>query len=80
MRSIEAIRIHVRLLVQHIGHLEPHQVHDATLAPFISARIADGASATTINRSLEVARTICIARRARTATNAGTLGWMRCHR
>jgi len=58
MRSIEAIRIHVRLLAQHIGHLAPHQVHDATLAPFISARIAEGASATTINRSLEVARTI----------------------
>jgi hypothetical protein len=58
MRSIEAIRIHVRLLVQHIGHLEPHQVHDATRAPFISARISEGACATTINRSLEVARTI----------------------
>ena len=42
----------------HIGHLEPHQVHDATLAPFVAERIAAGASATTINRSLEVVRAI----------------------
>jgi len=58
MRSLEAIGVHVRLLVEHLGHLEPHQVHDATLAPFVSARIAAAVSATTINRSLEVARTI----------------------
>jgi integrase len=58
LRSLEAIRVHVRLLEPYIGHLEPRQVHDATLAPFISARISAGASATTINRSLEVVRTI----------------------
>lgn len=58
LRSLEAIRIHVRLLEPYIGHLEPQQVHDATLAPFICARIADGACATTINRSLEVVRTV----------------------
>lgn len=58
MRSLQAIGIHVRLLVEHLGHLEPHQVHDATLAPFVSERIAAGVNATTINRSLEVARTI----------------------
>jgi hypothetical protein len=58
MRSLEAIRIHVQLLVRHIGHVEPHQVHDATLAPLISERIADGVTAITINRTLEVARTI----------------------
>ncbi len=58
MRSLEAIRLHVRLLIKHLGHLEPQQVHDTTLVPFVSARIADSASATTINRSLEVARTI----------------------
>jgi integrase len=33
-------------------------VHDQTLEPFIQARLAAGASATTINRSLEVMRTI----------------------
>jgi integrase len=58
MRSVEAMRIHVQLLVEHIGHLEPHQVHDATLAPLISERIAAGVCTTTINRTLEVARTI----------------------
>ncbi|MES2102247.1 MAG: hypothetical protein V4569_20660 [Pseudomonadota bacterium] len=58
MRSLESIQVHVRLLVKHLGHLEPQQVHDTTLSPFISARIADSASATTINRSLEVLRTI----------------------
>jgi integrase len=57
-RSLEAIRIHVRLLLRYVGHLKPHQVHDATLAPLIADRIAAGASATTINRTLEVARTI----------------------
>ena len=58
MRSLEAIRSHVELLVEHIGHLEPHQVHDATMAPHISERIADGACAEMVNRTLEVARTI----------------------
>lgn len=36
----------------------PQQVHDGTLAPFVAERLARGASATTINRSLEVVRTI----------------------
>ena len=48
----------MRLLLRHIGHLEPQQVHDATLATFIADRVSAGASATTINRSLEVVRTI----------------------
>jgi integrase len=42
----------------HIGGLETQQVHDQTLERFVQARLADGASATTINRSLEVVRTI----------------------
>jgi integrase len=45
-------------LLPHIGHLAPHQVHDATLGSFIAERVSAGASATTINRSLEVVRTI----------------------
>jgi hypothetical protein len=37
LRSIEAMCIHLRMLEGYIGHLEPrHDVHDATLAPFIS--------------------------------------------
>ena len=45
------------LLQSHIGDLEPQQVHDQTLEPFVRAPLAAGASATTINRSLEVVRT-----------------------
>jgi len=75
MRSLEAISIHVRLLIEHIGHLEPHQVHDTTLAPFISQRIAAGVSATTINRRLEVARTI-LHRAARSYRDADGTPWL----
>ena len=57
-RSIDVIKWHVTLLQTYIGDLEPQQVHDQTLEPFVKARLADGASATTINRSLEVVRTI----------------------
>ena len=57
-RGIDIIKWHVALLQSHIGDLEPQQVHDQTLEPFIKARLTAGASATTINRSLEVVRTI----------------------
>jgi hypothetical protein len=56
--SIEVIKWHVALLRSHVGDLEPHQVHDQTLEPFVKARLAAGKSATTINRTLEVVRTI----------------------
>lgn len=56
--SLATMQIHMRLLLPHIGDLEPRQVHDATLAPFIASRVAAGASATTINRSLDVVRAI----------------------
>jgi hypothetical protein len=57
-RSIDVIKWHVALFQSYLGHLEPQQIHDTTLEPFVRARLADGASATTINRSLEVVRTI----------------------
>jgi integrase len=57
-RSIDVIKWHVALLQRYIGDLEPQQVHDQTLQCFVKARLAGGASATTINRSLEVVRTI----------------------
>ena len=57
-RSIDVIKWHVTLLQKYIGNLEPQHVHDQTLEPFVKARLANGASATTINRSLEVVRTI----------------------
>lgn len=57
-RSLQAIQVHVRALLPYIGHLEPHQVHDETLQPFVSQRIASCVTAITINRSLEIVRTI----------------------
>jgi integrase len=75
LRSIEAIRVHVALLIKHVGHLPPQQVHDATLAPFISSRIADGACATTINRTLQVARTI-LHRAARAYRDDDGMPWL----
>ena len=56
-RSIDVIKWHVTLLQSYIGDLEPQQIHEQTLELFVKARLASGASATTINRSLEVVRT-----------------------
>lgn len=75
LRSLEAIRIHVQQLMPYLGHLEPRQVHDATLAPFIAERSAKGVSATTINRSLEVVRTI-LHRAARSYRDADGRPWL----
>jgi CheY-like chemotaxis protein len=49
---------HIRLLTSHIGQLDIQRVHDGTFAPFIAERLASGVTATTINRSLEVVRTV----------------------
>jgi integrase len=57
-RSIDTISWHVRMLITHIGHLDPHKIHDGTLEPFVKARLAAGAAPTTINRSLEIVRAI----------------------
>lgn len=57
-RSAKVIEWHVELLNSHIGQLEIDRVHDGTVAPFVAARLAAGVSATTINRSLEIVRTI----------------------
>jgi integrase len=74
-RSIDVIKWHVTLLQSYIGDLEPQQVHDQTLEPFVKARLADGASATTINRSLEVVRTI-LNRAARSYRDADGRPWL----
>ena len=63
------MHIHMRLLLPHIGDLEPRQVHDATLGPFIASRVAACASAATINRSLAVVRDI-LNRAARSCRDA----------
>jgi integrase len=42
----------------YVGTLEIRRIHDGTLERFVGDRSASGVTATTINRSLEVARTI----------------------
>jgi integrase len=74
-RSIDVIKWHVWLLESYIGTLEPQQIHDATLESFVSARLAAGACATTINRSLEVVRTI-LNRAARSYRDADGRPWL----
>jgi len=74
-RSIDVIKWHVQLLARDIGNLEPQQIHDATLEPFIKDRLAQDASATTINRTLEVVRTI-LNRAARSYRDADGRPWL----
>jgi integrase len=57
-RSVGATAWHVRLLTSYIGNLDVHRIHDGTLETFVADRLASGVTATTINRSLEVVRTI----------------------
>jgi hypothetical protein len=74
-RSIDVIKWHVQLLARYVGKLEPKQIHDATLEPFIKDRLAQCASATTINRTLEVVRTI-LNRAARSYRDADGRPWL----
>ena len=57
-RSVSLVAWHIRLLYPYLGNLEVNRVHNRTLEPFIADRMAAGVTATTINRSLEVVRTI----------------------
>lgn len=67
-RSAEVIAWHIKLLLPYIGELPINQIHDGTLVAFKADRLAglpveDGGkprpvSPTTVNRTLEVVRTI----------------------
>lgn len=68
-RSVEAIAWNIQLLLPYIGTLPIDRVHDGTLEPFIEDRLAGGmqvgdgdplrpSTPTTVNRSLEVVRTV----------------------
>jgi integrase len=57
-RTVDVTAWHVRLLTPYIGTLELNRIHDRTLERFVADRTAEGVSATTINRSLEVVRTV----------------------
>ena len=60
--AAEVTAWHIRLLLPYIGRLDVHSVHDATLQSFIADRVASGVCATTINRTLEVVRSIRVRR------------------
>lgn len=74
--SIETIAIHIVAVVPFIGHLEVEKIHDGTLDQFKLSRIADGVTATTINRALEVVRTVLI-RAAKVYRDDGGLPWLK---
>jgi integrase len=74
-RTQGTIAWHVAMLSPYIGNLEVRKVHDETLRPFIDARIAEGVSPTTINRTLEVARSI-LHRAARSYRDAEGFPWL----
>lgn len=56
--SVDSIAIHITAVVPFIGHLELEKVHDGTLKEFKASRKLDGVKPATINRALEVVRTI----------------------
>ena len=56
--AVTAIHVLSSDVLPYVWASKPPQVHDATLELFINDRLSQGASATTINRALEVVRTI----------------------
>ena len=58
LRSANVTAWHVRLLTPYVGTLQLNPIHDRTLESFIADRRESGVTATTINRSLEVVRTV----------------------
>ena len=57
-RRVADSAMHVRLLLPYIGDLEAKCVHDETLKRFVEDRLATGVSPTTVNRNLQIVRTI----------------------
>jgi integrase len=74
-RTLDCDAYHIGLVDPWVGHLMLHQVHDATLAPFVTHRLAQGVSPTTIKRSLEVVRRI-LNLAARSWRNDSGLTWL----
>lgn len=58
VRSLDDLAWHVSLVLTYIGTVELPRIHDGTLEPWKAKRRADGVSSTTINRTLEVVRSI----------------------
>ena len=74
--SIDTIAIHIVAVVPFIGHLQIEKIHDGTLEAFKASRIIDGVTPTTINRALEVVRTILI-RAAKNYRDDEGLPWLK---
>ncbi|MFH1495668.1 MAG: tyrosine-type recombinase/integrase [Pseudomonadota bacterium] len=74
--SIETTAIHIRAVVPFVGHLDVEQIHDGTLEEFKASRREEGVSPTTINRALEVVRTI-LNRAARVYRDEQGRPWLR---
>lgn len=58
VRTLEVIAYHVTILLPYIGSLTLRDVCNDALESFKDERVADGAKNATINRSLEVVRTV----------------------
>lgn len=58
VRTLDVIAYHVNLLLPYIGNLPMRDVCNETLEGFKQERAAEGAKNATINRSLEVVRTV----------------------
>lgn len=59
VRTLETISYHVTLLVPYVGMLPMREVCNDSFETFKAERLEEGVTPTTVNRSLEVARTIC---------------------
>lgn len=76
VRTLDTISYHVTLVLPYIGTSRLESVHGATLQPFIDRRLKeDHASPTTVNRTLEVVRTI-LNRAARVWRGDDGLPWL----
>lgn len=58
VKTTELIGYHVKLLLPYVGQMQLDEVCSESFEEFIADRLESGASPTTVNRSLEVARTI----------------------
>ncbi len=78
VRSLESIAWHITMILPHIGSKPLEAVHSGTLAAFCKERIASGVSATTVNRTLEVVKSVLLAAaRESGATTMARHGWVR---
>jgi integrase len=59
VRTLDTISYHVTLLLPYVGTLPMRDVCNDSFETFKADRLEDGVTPTTVNRTLEVARTIC---------------------